>query len=282
MAIRDLVVAYDGNETSEKALEFTLRMGTKYGAMVTGLNVTQPERFEGHVRRWMTADTTDAIKKARLEAISEIEAKFHSHVKQSHFEGETGWIVEEGPPDLTIARTARFFDVLIMGQFITAFSSERRTVDPPELLLRAGKPVIVVPKTYGVRPFREHAAIAWDGSRYAARALTDAMQILETKKSLDVLTVKGDAHAEEMASMPGLDIIIHLKRHGIDAKVVELERKGSGSAGIGAALLAHCEETDPDVLVMGAFGRGTFGQTYFGGVSRTILQRQTVPVLIAH
>ncbi|MEO1282621.1 MAG: universal stress protein [Pseudomonadota bacterium] len=282
MAIRDLVVAYDGNEASEKALEFALRMATKYGAMVTGLNVTMPERFEGHVRRWMTSDTTDAIKKARLDAISEIEAKFRKHVAASEFTGETGWIVEEGPADLTIARTARFFDVLIMGQFLTAFSSDRRTVDPPTLLLRAGKPVIIVPKDYTVRPFKEHAAIAWDGSRYAARALTDAMQILETKTSLDVLTVKGDAHAEEMAKMPGLDIIIHLQRHGIDANLVELERQSGSIGGIGGALLSHCGATDPDVLVMGAFGRGTFGQTYFGGVSRTILQHQNVPVLISH
>lgn len=281
MAIKDLLVAYDANEASEKALEFALRMASKYGAMVTGVNVTQPERFEGHVRRWMTSDMQESLKNARLQAIAEIEDKFKAHVAASGFQGPTGWIVEEGPADLTIARTSRFFDVLLIGQFITAFSSTRKTVNPSELLLRAGKPVIVVPKNYKVRDFKEHAAVAWDGSRYAARALTDAMQILETKKSLDVLTVKGDVHAEEMAKMPGLDILIHLKRHGIDANLVELEPNGAGHR-IGGAILAHCARTDPDVLVMGAYGRGTFGQQYFGGVTRHILQHQTVPVLIAH
>lgn len=279
MAIKDLVVAYDGNPASQKALEFALRMGTKYGAMVTGLNVTQAERFEGHVRRWMTQETTEALKQARLDAIAEIENKFKTQVKESGFAGETGWIVEEGPPDLTIARSARFFDVLIIGQFVTAFSSSRRTVDPAELLIRAGKPVIVVPTDYTLRPFKEHATVAWDGSRYASRALTDAMQILETKRSLDVLTVKGDSHAEEMAKMPGLDILIHLNRHGIDANLIQLDRVPGG---VGAALLAHCEKSDPDVLVMGAFGRGSFGQTYFGGATKYVLQHHKVPVLIAH
>lgn len=281
MAIKDLLVAYDGNEASEKALEFALQMGDKYGAMVTGVSVTQPDRFEGHVRRWMTTDTVDALTTARLEAIKDIEEKFRAHVGQSGFEGPTGWIVEEGPTDLTIARSARFFDVLLIGQFITAFTSARKTVNPPELLLRAGKPVIVVPKNYTVRAFKEEAAIAWDGSRYAARALTDAMQILETKKKLDVLTVKGDVHAEGMAKMPGLDILIHLERHGIAGNLVELEPTGAGHR-VGGALLSHCARTDPDLLVMGAYGRGTFGQQYFGGVTRHVLQHQSVPVLIAH
>ena len=53
-------------------------------------------------------------------------------------------------------------------------------------------PIIIVPKGYQPRPFREVAAVAWDGSRHAARALTDAMQILETKKKLFILTAQAE------------------------------------------------------------------------------------------
>jgi len=279
MAIKDLLVAYDGNEASEKALEFALRMGAKYEAMVTGINVTTPEHIESHVRRWMSKDMLDSLKASRDEAVAGIEAKFREHVAQSGYAGKTGWLVEEGPPDLTLARSARFYDVLLIGQFITAFKAERRTVDPAELLLRAGKPVIIVPKDYEVRDFKEEAAVAWDGSRYAARALTDAMQILETKKKLDVLKVSGDAKADKIAAMPGLDIVIHLQRHGITTNVVEMDAK---SGPIGELLVRHCKATDPDVLVMGAYGRGTFGAQLFGRVTQHVLQHHTVPVLLSH
>ncbi len=281
MAIKDLLVAYDGHEASEKALEFALRMGTKYGAAVSGIYVMPKETYDTRIRHWLSADVQEGLAAARREAAQSIVVKFNEHVAKSGFTGTTGFLMEEGQADLTLARAARFFDVLLIGQFITAFKSENRTVDPAELLLRAGKPVLIVPRDYVVRPFKEEAAIAWDGSRYAARALTDAMQILETKKKLDVLTVVNDPHADAgaHANMPGLDIIVHLSRHGINAEHVAVD---ASHVAVGKALLDHCARTDPDVLVMGAYGRGTFGAQLFGGVTRYILEHQNVPVLLSH
>lgn len=280
MAIKDLLVAYDGNEASEKALEFALKMGAKYNAVVTGMKVNTPPKFDSHVRRWMPEDVIKGMAEAQNEASAAIKAKFEAHVAASGFKGETGWIVEEGQPDVMLARSARFYDLLLIGQFESAFRPEmHRTVDPKELLLRAGKPIIIVPKNYEVRPFKETAAVAWDGSRFAARALTDAMQILETKKSLDVLTAETSPSSDAKSRMPGLDIFVHLKRHGVNANEVRLEKSG---ASIASAILDHCAKTDPDVLVMGAYGRGTFSAALFGSVTRTVLEKQNVPVLLSH
>ncbi|KUO66960.1 MAG: hypothetical protein APF80_14350 [Alphaproteobacteria bacterium BRH_c36] len=280
MAIKDLLVAYDGNEASEKALEFALKMGAKYGAVVTGMKVNTPPKFDSHVRRWMPEDVLKSMAEAQNEASAAIKAKFEAHVAASGFQGETGWIVEEGQPDVMLARSARFYDLLLIGQFESAFRPEmHRTVDPKELLLRAGKPIIIVPKGYTVRDFNETAAVAWDGSRFAARALTDAMQILETKKSLDVLTAETSPSSDAKSRMPGLDIFVHLKRHGVTANEVRLEKSGASIAG---AILEHCAKTDPDVLVMGAYGRGTFSAALFGSVTRTVLEKQNVPVLLSH
>ncbi len=182
MAIKDLLVAYDGNEASQHALEFAVQMGHKYQATVTGMAVSRPEPFESHLQRWIPENVKESMITARLDATNSIEDKFREQIKALNFAGESQWLVEQGQPDLTLARSARFFDILIIGQFLTAFKTEHRTVDPQELLQRAGKPMLIVPKGYKPRPFREEAAVAWDGSRHAARALTDAMQILETRK----------------------------------------------------------------------------------------------------
>ncbi len=278
MAIKDLLVAYDGNEASQRALEFAVQMSRKYGAVLTGISVSKPEPFESHLRKWIPDNVKESMVAARLDAIRSIEGKFREQLTALDFKGEAHWIVEEGAPDLTLARSVRFFDMLLIGQFVTAFSTEHRTVDPHELLQRAGKPIIIVPREYKIRPFKEEAAVAWDGSRNAARALTDAMQILETKKKLYILTGKSEKHGRDLGALPSLDLTTHLTRHGIESEVLALD----AAHGVGPAILERCEALQPDVLVMGAYGRAKFGSQLFGGVTRHILQHHKLPVLVSH
>ena len=117
------------------------------------------------------------------------------------------------------------------------------------------------------------------------------MQILETKQRLDVVTVagkgkgggKGKAGAKEAgkeaAPGGGLDILTHLKRHGIAAQRVALT---ASREGVGATILDYCREQDADVLVMGAYGHARLREELFGGVTRHVLQHMTVPVLMSH
>ena len=105
------------------------------------------------------------------------------------------------------------------------------------------------------------------------------MQILETKKKLYILSAHAEKQSRDMGDLPGLDLQVHLKRHGVDSEIVRFD---STVHGVGAALLEHCAKLDPDVLVMGAYGRAKFGAQFFGGVTRHVLQNHTVPVLLSH
>lgn len=278
MAIKDLLVAYQGDEGSKKALSFALQMARKYGASVTGAYVHAPEQYESQIRHWIGEDFLKTMRKVQLDAVAGIEASFHEAVQESGANVPHEWVAANGPPGLMLARMSRSFDILVTGQFEGAVRLGGRAVQPEEVIVRSGKPMIMVPKDYQVRPFKEVAVVAWDGSRSAARALTDAMQILETKKRLDVVTVDGASESGILGWAGKHDIIAHLKRHEIDARHVPLEEKGS----LGKTILTYCEETDPDVLVMGAFGRGKLGAMLFGGVSQYVLEHQSVPVLMSH
>ena len=278
MAIKDLLVAYQGDEGSQKAAKFALQMGKKYNATVTGVHVQVREQYASQVRYWIPEDVLERVHQAEQAAVKTIENSFREVVKETGAKVAHDWMAVEGPPSLLLARMARYFDILVTGQFEGAIRHGGRVVQPEELLLRSGKPMVIVPQEYTVRPFKEEAVVAWDGSRSAARALTDAMQILETKKRLDVLTVEPDGTDESIRRLGDHDIIEHLERHGIGARAVRREAKGS----IGRTILDYCAETDPDVLVMGAFGRGNLGAMLFGGVSRYVLEHQTVPVLMSH
>lgn len=278
MAIKDLLVAYDGNDAAKRAAQMAVRMAVKYDASITGIHIYQSETYESHIRRWIPQDVLDRMGEARLEAEKNIGEGFRAELAAAGFKGKVDWVAERGRVNVLLPRYSRYFDLLLIGQFTSTFENELKSVQPEELVTRAGKPIIVVPKDRDVRPFIGRAAVAWDGSRSASRALTDAMQILETKDQLDVLVV--DSDGSEPTGMPdGFDVVTHLKRHGIDAKKVPLKARKDQVANV---ILDYCEKTQPDVLVMGAYGRGKFGGMLFGGVTRHLLLKMNVPVLLSH
>ncbi len=278
MAIKDIAVSYNGSENADAALQYAVQMSKKYDAALTGLFVKSPVRFEGTVEHWISDDVLKSVKNAEREVSQAIEARFRDKIAAEEFKGPVDWLFEEGHPNDLLARCARYFDLLLMGQFSDADNAKRQ-VRAEDIVLRSGKPLIVVPHGYQVHPFKEYAVVAWDGSRPAARALTDAMQILETKKRLDVVTVgeKGDPGGHGLSSNPG--IIRHLERHGIDARPITLTASRDGR---GATIIKYCEENDPDVLVMGALGHARLRENLFGSLTRHILRHMKVPVMMAH
>lgn len=279
MAIKDLLVAFNDDDGARNALTFGLQMAEKYGATLTGIYAYQPQSYGASVKHWIPEDVLSNLADAEAESAKKIEQAFNDQVKASGSKVKTSFYIETGQPSLMLARTARYHDLMLMGQFVGALNYLRRAIEPEVILERAGKPIIIVPAKYKVRPFKETAAVAWDASRSATRALSDAMQILETKKNLDILTVHPDGMEERQGDMPERDIIAHLKQHGVNAKHVQLE---GGAYGIGQAILGYCEKADPDVLVMGAFGRSMLRAGLFGSVTTHVLENMNVPLLMSH
>ena len=278
MAIKDLAVAYNASANADTAVAFALQMCRKYDAALTGLYVETPVKFEGQVERWLSAKTLDSLKNAEREVSDSIEAKFRETVAAAGFGGALEWIRAQGRPNTALARLSRFYDLLLIGQFSEP-ADTNRPVRAEDLVLMSGTPLIIVPNGYEVRPFQEHAVVAWDGSRPAARALSDAMQILETKKRLDVVTVTARGKGAPAAAGSSPNVVTHLQRHGVDARQVTLE---ASREGIGQTILDYCAETQPDVLVMGAFSHTRIREDLFGGVTRQVMQTMNVPVLMAH
>ena len=89
-----------------------------------------------------------------------------------------------------------------------------------------------------------------------------------------VINPRSQAHGAE----PGADIALYLARHGIRVQVVQHH---TGQE-VGAALLALANEVNADLIVMGGYGHTRFREILLGGVTRTVLDAMTVPVLMSH
>lgn len=278
MAIKDLAVCYNASENAESALCTAIQMCQKYDAALTGLYVSSPVRFEGNIEHWMTKDTLASLQSAEDKVAESIEKAFFKCVEEQGFTGKVEWLMEHGRPTDALIKYSRYFDLMLIGQ--QSDSSEHKThIRAEDIVTRSGKPLLVVPATYVCHVFAEYAVVAWDGSRAAARALTDAMQILETKHRLDVVTVKSDKAKDKTDSMDSVDIIRHLQRHGIDARRVVLQASREGK---GATILDYCADNQPDILVTGAFGHSRLREDLFGGVTNDIMQHMNVPVFMSH
>lgn len=279
MAIKDLAVCYNGSSNAKTALGFAVQMAKKYDAALTGFYVGTPVRFEGEVMRWISKDVMATLERAEDQIGQSMAESFQKEAAAAGFDGPLEWRAATGQPNQLIARAARYFDLMLIGQFSEA-DQDRRHVRAEDLVTRAGPPLVIVPAGYAVRPFQEYAVVAWDGSRVAARALSDAMQILQTKKRLDLVTVGAKGGGTKTGMGPaGLDILTHLERHGIDARRVALKASRDG---VGPTLIEYCREHQPDVLVMGAYGHARLREDIFGGVTRHVLRQAPVPLLMAH
>jgi nucleotide-binding universal stress UspA family protein len=146
------------------------------------------------------------------------------------------------------------------------------------VIFGSGRPTLVLPETPRARPFElGTVVVAWDFSRAAARAVSDALPLLERAKKVRVVTVSNEKvldtkhSAEELAK--------NLVRHGID---VVLDRVDADGRRIGEVLEAYALSHKADVLVMGAYGHARWREFILGGATKSLLSKPPLPILLSH
>jgi nucleotide-binding universal stress UspA family protein len=120
--------------------------------------------------------------------------------------------------------------------------------------------------------------VGWDAGREATRAVNDALPLLERAKSVDVVSInpkKVGKHGDE----PGADIGLHLSRHGVKVNVQHLETRDIDP---GDTLLSRVSDKGCDLLVIGGYAHSRLRDLVVGGVTETMLEHMTVPVLMSH
>lgn len=122
------------------------------------------------------------------------------------------------------------------------------------------------------------AAVAWDGSPQAGRAVRAALPLLAMASAVHVLQCV--TSLDRQAADPDIDLLnAYLRLHGVGAGVATLV-EGPDE---GAALVAAAEAGRAGLLVAGAWGHSRLRETVFGGATRSFLGRKDGPaLLLAH
>jgi nucleotide-binding universal stress UspA family protein len=174
------------------------------------------------------------------------------------------------------ARMARRFDLAIVGQAQPEMSTIEQIIGETTLF-ESGRPMIMVPYIQKAAFKVDNVMICWDGSRTAARAVADAIPIVGKTGRVEIVIVANERGKED--EIEGADIGQHLARHGLK---VDVHRISGGDIDVADALLSHAADSGADLMVMGGYGHSRLREFVLGGVTRSIFQSMTVPVLISH
>lgn len=275
MAIKSILLAYSGEADSSGGLKLAIQMARKYGAHLTGVVSHGPALLEQQYSRLLQDDVLEIIRGRDAAAVEELQSRFHEIVSAEGDGIQATFLDLKTRRGFSIAEFARSFDILVMGRRAAEPGREHFGEPPEDVAVNSGRPVILVQHGYMLERINEHAVVAWDGSRAAARALGDAMHILETKEKVTVLSV-GDMQSQ---APTGQEVMTLLSRHGIPAEHII---RAKNRMGVSKTILDACTEAGAGLLVMGAYGHSRVMEDWFGGVTKDIMKDAPLPVLLSH
>jgi nucleotide-binding universal stress UspA family protein len=175
-----------------------------------------------------------------------------------------------------LAEHARFSDLTLVP--VRPHDSQTERIIET-LLFESGRPLLLCPEQHvdELRPEFENVMIAWDHSARAARAVGDALPILQAASSVRVVTVADDKTDAIVQS--GTALVDHLREHGVYAS---FETAKGGGSSIGKVLGSWANSHAMDAIVMGAYHHSRLNEIVWGGVTKTVIGQPPCWVMISH
>jgi nucleotide-binding universal stress UspA family protein len=175
-----------------------------------------------------------------------------------------------------VAERARFCDITLVP--VKAHDSRSEKIIET-LLFESGRPLLLCPQERAddLRPEFENVMIAWDHSARAARAVGDAMAILQAATSVRVITATDEK--TDAITKSGSDLVDHLREHGVFAT---FETIGINGSSIGKVLGSWAQSHAIDAIVMGAYHHSRLNEIVWGGVTKTVIGEPPCWVMISH
>jgi len=187
----------------------------------------------------------------------------------------------DGYPVLDIVlRYGRASDLVVAGQTDREWWGSHYLDVADRLAVEAGRPVLIVPKFPApAEGLGKKILVGWNARREAARAVFDALPILQKATEVKVVCVNPQFEQNAAQVVPAADICASLARHGVKCEGAE---EVDPRTGVGETLLACAHKFGADLLVMGCYGHTRWREFILGGATRHVLSYANLPVLMSH
>lgn len=282
MSFKDVLVALttypDPTPVSalDDAVDLAAALGAKISAIACEVKIKAPGSPLGNYLLDVPAMVAAEVKKSATNAQQLLATFQDAAEKRGIFQERISehCLTSEVPE--VLIEYSRLRDLTIVpvpeGDYLDQWYAE-------SIIFGSGRPTVVLPHTRKrAGSFAlDNVIVAWDFSRPAARAIADAMPILEKAKRVCVLTVTKEKAIDTRRS--GAEVAKHLARHSVDVVLDEVDAKGRG---IGDVFEAHVTYRNANLLVMGAYGHSRIREFILGGATKRMLARPPVPIFLSH
>ena len=287
MAYKTILVHVDDSIHAAARVAFAATLARQCGAHLVGAAPTGVSRFLFASMPLADADPTLALHLAYVrERAEKALAAFDLQLRAAGLASFEGMLVDDEPGG-GISLLARAADLAIVTQADPAHDSPSTPADfAAYVVMNAGRAVLVLPHGGAAAGAGRRVLLSWDASKEAARALALALPLLAAAELVKVAVFDSRSGSRTVQDAAAANPLPWLARHGVTAELevhkVEARRGPHRRHEVGEALLAAARAMDADLLVMGAYGHSRFRETILGGVTRTVFEEMTLPVLMAH
>ncbi len=275
MPIKTIAVVLTDSETAKSVIESAICLAETHSAHLVGLH---PEAIDPPPV--MTPfDLPDAtviatLYQAAAEVSKGIETQFNELTARAGV--SAGWRTVRGTSGLAmqgVVESCRAADLVVASQ-----PGIGRVGEMDDVLFESGRPVLFVPWiVHTCKPFAR-ILVAWDGSRESTRAIFDSIPLLRAATEVEVFSIDAQDTKSQTAALTGADIAESLARRGL---TVTANTQESARLPVAAVIENRCSDFAADLLVMGAYSHARIRERLFGGVTQTLLESMTVPVLMS-
>ncbi|MGZ9098075.1 MAG: universal stress protein [Brevundimonas sp.] len=286
MSLKHLIAIAAGGEGDSQALALASSLASQHDGVVEVLPI-YPDSAADMIALGLTLGAT--LSPEAVEELAAAEQALQRRIEDTARAAANQADVVFGPgegaprmsvlsrglrPALALSRHAALSDLVVFGQ-----GHLTHGVGPDvfaQCLLSDRAPVLVARQD--AESLSGPAAIAWDGSAQAGRAVKAALPLLAMASHIHVIQcLTGLDRSTADSDIDSLNA--YLKLHGVGegvAVLVEGEDEG-------AALIAAAKGKSATLLVAGAWGHSRLRQAIFGGATRAFLRGKSGPnLLLSH
>ncbi|GMO39506.1 MULTISPECIES: universal stress protein [Bradyrhizobium] len=277
MTYATVMVSLALDQPNEARLQVAGELAERFEAAIVGVAAAQfapPLYFTDGAEAQALIDEGEASVKRRLAGL---EAQFRAATKNRG--GHAEWRSAMDFPARFVLAQARCADIVVSGGQSPAFSDAFALASPKDLVMQAGRPLLVVPDRANWLDLRS-VLVAWKDTPEARRAVSDALPMLRKARDVTITTIpeRDDDRSVVMAGVT--DVAAWLARHGVTATARIYE--GTRNETAAAQLEKVAGDVDAGLIVAGAYGHSRFRELILGGVTQYLVTQTARSVLLSH
>jgi nucleotide-binding universal stress UspA family protein len=174
--------------------------------------------------------------------------------------------------DVAITDAARLVDLIVVGRRgIGDFADSGDMA--ARLAELSSAPVLLVPTEQPSLDLSGKVLVTWDGSSANDAAIRAAAPLLKLAREVEVLTIGDTANDADPA-----EAAAYLARHGCRTTA----RREAKSGDVPAQLIDAMQSSGATWCVMGSYGHSRLREFLFGGATRALFAKASIPLFVSH